>query len=52
MMTLNMKSVTSAFAALTLTFIFSWTFVDATSVARIHQDGGAAFAATISALVR
>jgi hypothetical protein len=52
MMTLNLKAVASAFAALAVTFILSWTFVDATSVARVHQDGSVAFVAAISALVR
>jgi hypothetical protein len=52
MMTLNFKSVASAFAALAVTFALSWTFVDATSVARVHQEGSVAFVAAISALVR
>ena len=53
MMTLNLKSVTSAFAALAVTFLLSWTFVDATSLARV--PGGAAshgVVAAVSALVR
>jgi hypothetical protein len=52
MKTLNLKAVTSAFAALAITFVLSWTFVDATAVARVHTPGGAAFVAAISALVR
>ena len=42
MTTLNLKVVASAFAALALTMLMSWTFVDATSVARIQRDGAAA----------
>jgi hypothetical protein len=52
MKTLNLKAIASAFAALALTFVMSWTFVDATKVARVHTEGGAAFVASISALVR
>jgi len=52
MKTLNLKSLASAFAALAVTFVLSWTFVDATAVARVHTPGGAAFVAAISALVR
>jgi hypothetical protein len=52
MKTLNLKSFASAFAALAVTFLLSWTFVDATQVARVHTPGGAAFANAISALVR
>ena len=53
MKTLNHKAVTSAFAALALTVVLSWTFVDATSLARV--PGGAAghgVVAAVSALVR
>ena len=53
MTTMNLKSVASAFAALTLTVVLSWTFVDATSIARVHRDGSpGALVAAISALVR
>ena len=52
MKTLSLKSLASAFAALAVTFVLSWTFVDATAVARVHTPGGAAFVAAISALVR
>ncbi len=51
MMTLNLKALTSAVGALAITLFLSWTFVDATSVARVHRDGGA-FVAAVSALVR
>jgi len=53
MKTLNLKAVASAFAALALTVVLSWSFVDATSVARVQ--GGAAshgVVAAVSALVR
>jgi hypothetical protein len=49
---LNLKVVASAVAALALTMLMSWTFVDATSVARVHRDGGHGFVASMSALVR
>ena len=52
MNTMNLKALASAFAALAVTFVLSWTFVDATKVARVNSQGGAAFAAAISALVR
>lgn len=48
----NFKAVASAFAALALTMVLSWTFVDATSLARVQRDGGQAFVAAVSALVR
>ncbi len=35
MKTLNLKAVASAFAALALTVVLSWTFVDATSLVRV-----------------
>jgi len=50
MMTLNLKTVASAVAALVLTMVISWTFVDATKLARVQRDPG--FAGTVSALVR
>jgi hypothetical protein len=49
---LNLKVVASAAAALALTVFMSWTFVDATSVARVHRDGGQGIVAAVSALVR
>jgi hypothetical protein len=52
MKTLNLKAVASAFAALAVTLVLSWTFVDATSVARVHQEGTVAFMTAVSALVR
>jgi hypothetical protein len=50
MLTLNLKTVASAFAALAVTLVLSWTFVDATKLARVQRDQ--AFSGTISALVR
>jgi hypothetical protein len=53
MKTLNLKSVASAFAALALTVVLSWTFVDATSVARVNRDSASqSIVAAVSALVR
>ncbi len=52
MKTLNLKAITSAFAALAVTLVLSWSFVDATSVARVHREGTVAFMAAVSALVR
>jgi hypothetical protein len=53
MKTLNLKSVASAFAALALTVVLSWSFVDATSIARVQPGAaGHGFVAAVSALVR
>lgn len=53
MLNLNLKAVASAFAALALTMVLSWTFVDATSIARVHRDGSSTgLVAAVSALVR
>lgn len=53
MLKMNLKAMASAAAALVLTVVLTWTFVDATSIARVHRDAGTAgFLATISALVR
>jgi len=52
MKTMNLKALASAFAALAVTFVLSWSFVDATSVARVNRDGTVAFMAAVSALVR
>lgn len=49
----NLKSaVASAFAALALTLILSWTFVDATSVARVAPASPEGIMASVTALVR
>jgi hypothetical protein len=52
MTTLNLKAVASAFAALALTVMLSWTFVDATSVARVQHSAGTTLVAAVNALVR
>ena len=53
MLKMNLKAVASGFAALALTMVLSWTFVDATSIARVHRDGtSGALVAAVSALVR
>ena len=53
MTALNMKSVASAFAALALTVILSWTFVTDTGLARAaHVASSPGIVASISALVR
>jgi hypothetical protein len=52
MTTLNLKAVASAFAALALTVVLSWTFVDATSLANMERSSGAGLLAAFSALVR
>ena len=53
MSTVNYKSLVGAVAALALTLVLSWTFVDATSIARVHRDGtSGALLAAVSALVR
>ena len=52
MMNINLKAVTSAFAALALTVVLSWTFVASTSVVHLPRDGGASFLSAVSILVR
>jgi hypothetical protein len=52
MTTLNLKAVASAFAALALTVVLSWTFVDATSLANMERSSSAGLLTAISALVR
>ena len=53
MKTLNLKAVASAFAALALTVVLSWTFVDATHLARVSRDSNShGVVAAVSALVR
>jgi hypothetical protein len=49
---LNLKAVASAFAALALTVVLSWTFVDATKLVRISPDASHGVLASVSALVR
>ena len=52
MKTLNLKSVTSAFAALAVTMLLTLTVADASNYAPVHRDGHSGFLAAISALVR
>ena len=52
MKTLNLKAVASAFAALALTVALSWSFVDATSLARVRGSANHGTVAVVSALVR
>ena len=53
MLKMNLKAMASGFAAVALVLVLSWTFVDATSIARVHRDAGpGAIVAAISALVR
>ena len=53
MIKMNLKAVASGFAALALTVVLSWTFVDATSIARVHRDGSpSVLVAAVSALVK
>jgi len=52
MKTLNLKAVASAFAALALTVVLSWTFVADTGLARAQGHTSPSFVAAISALVR
>jgi hypothetical protein len=50
---MNLKAVASGFAALALTMALSWTFVDATSIARVHRDGSTGLVmAAINVLAR
>jgi hypothetical protein len=50
MLTLNLKTLTSAAAALVVTAMISWTFVDATKLARLQWNPH--FAGAISVVVR
>jgi hypothetical protein len=52
MLSLNLKAFTSAMAALVLTAVMSWTFVDATSLANVQRHGGTSLLAAVSTLVR
>ena len=50
--TFNLKAVVGAVAALALTMVLSWTFVDATKVARVQRDAAHGVVDTVAALVR
>jgi hypothetical protein len=47
----NLKAVASAFAALAIVLVMSWTFVDSTRLVRVDHDRQS-FVASLSALVR
>jgi hypothetical protein len=49
---LNIKAAASAFAALALTMVLSWAFVDATSTVALTRDSGFGFLSSIASLVR
>ena len=48
----NLKAVVGAFAALILTTALSWTFVDATKVARVQRDAAHGVVDTVAAMIR
>ena len=50
MITINFRALTSAAAALAITVLASWTFVDATSFVKLTQ-GSDAILAAVSALL-
>jgi hypothetical protein len=50
--TFNLKAVVGAVAALALTLVLSWTFVDATKVARVQRDAAHGVMDTVAAMVR
>jgi hypothetical protein len=52
MLTLNLKSVTSGFAALALTVILSWAFVAGTNIELAKRDSSFNFVVAATALVR
>jgi len=52
MSTVNYKSLVGAVAALALTLVLSWTFVDATAVARVQRDAAHGVVDTVAAMIR
>jgi hypothetical protein len=48
----NLKVTASALAAVFVTILLGLTFVDATSIARVHRSGDASFLVATSALIR
>ena len=50
--TFNYKAVVGAVAALALTLVLSWTFVDATAVARVQRDAAHGVVDTVAAMIR
>jgi hypothetical protein len=52
MITTNLKSVASGFAAVALTVILSWAFVTGTNLELAKRDSSFGFVTVVSALVR
>jgi hypothetical protein len=52
MSTINLKSITSGFAAVALTMILSWAFVTGTNLELAKRDSSFGFVTAVSALVR
>lgn len=52
MLKMNLKAVASAFAALVLTVVMSWTFVDASRALSVQRDGGVHATDFLRTLVR
>ena len=50
--TFSFKALVGAVAALALTMVLSWTFVDATKVARVQRDAAHGVVDTVAAMVR
>jgi hypothetical protein len=50
MLKIDLKATASAVAALALTVVMSWTFVDATTLTNLTRDG-ASYLAALSVLV-
>ena len=50
--TFNLKAVVGAVAALALTMVLSWTFVDATKVARVQRDAAHGVMDSVTAMIR
>jgi hypothetical protein len=50
--TFNLKAVVGAVAALALTMVLSWTFVDATKVARVQRDAAHGVMDSVAAMIR
>jgi hypothetical protein len=51
-MTINLKNVTSGFAAVALTIVLSWAFVTGTNLELAKRDSSFSFVTAVSALVR
>jgi hypothetical protein len=51
MLKIDLKALTSGFAALAVTFALCWTFADATRLVFSQTDGGSNLLSAISVLV-